>query len=64
MTQQEFLRDAMHRLGMTREQFAVRIGTASRTLNKWLLPSDSKDFRNMPDVVWKFVGEILEREPK
>ncbi|AIY44222.1 Aspartate carbamoyltransferase (plasmid) [Collimonas arenae] len=64
MTQQEFLRDAMRRLGMTREQFASRIGTNTHALNKWLQPSESQNFRHMTDVVWKFVGEILEREEK
>lgn len=62
MTQQEFLRDAMLRLGMTRQQFALRIGTNIHALNKWLQPSESKNFRKMTDVVWKFVGEILDRE--
>ena len=31
--QQEFLRDAMRRLNMTREQFAERIGTVKRRLD-------------------------------
>lgn len=58
-TQQEFLRDAMQTLGMTRPQFAERIGTKARTLDNWLLPSESNEFRSMPDMVWKFVAEIL-----
>lgn len=60
MTQQEFLRDAMQRLGMGREQFADRIGTTKRTLDKWLLPDTSNDARAMPDMAWKFIREILE----
>lgn len=59
MSQQEFLRDAMRQLDMTRPQFAERIGTKARTLDNWLLPSDSNEFRAMPDMVWKFVREIL-----
>jgi len=57
--QQEFLRDAMQKLRMTRPQFADRIGTKARTLDNWLLPSESNEFRTMPDMVWKFVSEIL-----
>ena len=59
MSQQEFLRDAMRQLGMTRPQFADRIGTKPRTLDNWLLPSESNECRTMPDMVWKFVREIL-----
>lgn len=58
--QQEFLRDAMSRLGMTRDQFAERIGTKKRTLDNWLLSSESAEYRGMPDMAWKFVREILE----
>jgi aspartate carbamoyltransferase catalytic subunit len=62
--QQEFLRDAMQRLGMTREQFAERIGTAKRRLDNWLVPSESKEFREMDGIVWKYVREILQNEKK
>ncbi len=45
---------------MTREQFAERIGTKKRTLDNWLLSPESSEYRNMPDMAWKFVQEILE----
>ena len=64
VSQQEFLRDAMHRLDMTREQFAERIGTVKRRLDNWLVPMESKEFREMDGVVWKFVREILDKEKK
>lgn len=57
--QQEFLRDAMAALDMTREQFADRIGTSRRRLDNWLLPADSKGFREMDEMAWKFIREIL-----
>ncbi|WP_080406764.1 transcriptional regulator [Burkholderia ubonensis] len=63
-TQQEFLRHAMSVLGMTREQFAERIGAKPRALNNWLLPVDSSEYRSMPDMAWKFVREILENRSK
>ncbi|KKB61162.1 hypothetical protein WM40_24835 [Robbsia andropogonis] len=59
-TQQEFLRNAMTQLDMTREQFAERIGTKKRTLDNWLLSTESAEYRSMPDMAWKFVREILE----
>jgi len=51
----------MQLLGMTREEFAKRIGTKEKTLDRWLLPDYSKDSRAMPDIAWKFVDEIIER---
>ncbi|WP_338926741.1 transcriptional regulator [Mycetohabitans endofungorum] len=63
-TQQEFLRHAMSELGMTREQFAERIGTKKRTLDNWLLSPDSNEYRSMPNMAWKFMREILEHQSK
>ena len=57
--QQVLLRDAMRRLNMTREAFAERIGSRKRALDAWLLPDESAEYRAMPEVVRRFVGEIL-----
>lgn len=51
----------MRRLNMTREAFAERIGSRKRALDTWLLPDDSAEYRAMPEVVRRFVGEILSR---
>lgn len=59
MEQQELLRTAMFRFGMNRDQFANRIGTNKRTLDKWLLPVGSNDFREMPSVASKYVEELF-----
>jgi len=60
--QQTFLRDAMRRLNLTRDNFSDRIGIRKRALDTWLLPETSSEFRVMPDIVSKFVGEILATE--
>ncbi|MQR01058.1 aspartate carbamoyltransferase [Glaciimonas soli] len=57
--QQVFLRDAMRRLNLTREAFSNRIGVGRRALDTWLLPEESSEFRNMPEIVERFVSEIL-----
>jgi hypothetical protein len=62
MTQSEFLQSAMTPLGMTRDEFAARLGCPRRTLDKWLLPESSNDHRVMPEVVWTLVREILANE--
>lgn len=63
LSQQDFLRDAMDRLGMTRDQFCERIATKRKTLDNWLLP-ESESARGMPDIAWKFIREILEKQAK
>ena len=57
--QQSFLRDAMRRLNLTREAFAQRIGVSRRALDTWLLPDGSQESRGMPEIVQRFVSEIL-----
>ena len=65
MSQQEFLRDAMKRLGMTRQEFAARLNLTSRyRLDNWLLPSGSTGFRELDPVIWQFVREILDSQKK
>ncbi|EMD9441997.1 transcriptional regulator [Burkholderia cepacia] len=60
LPQQELLRVAMDRLGMTRAEFAARLSIAVRTLDKWLLPADSPDSRTMSDMGRSYVLEILQ----
>lgn len=62
ITQQEFLRLAMSTLGMTRAQFADRIGCPVATMNKWLLPVDSNQGRVMSEAIWVLVREVLAHE--
>lgn len=64
VAQAEFLRDAMARLGMTRNEFAERIAIKRRTLDTWLLPSGSNTDRGMPKMAWKYIQEILQNEQK
>jgi aspartate carbamoyltransferase catalytic subunit len=59
LQQQTFLRDAMRRLNMTRDAFATRIGVSRRALDTWLLPEDSQESRQMPEIVQRFTAEIL-----
>lgn len=62
VAQQVFLRDAMRRLNLTRDVFATRIGVKRRALDTWLLPEGSQEFRAMPEVVNRFVTEIVDNE--
>jgi hypothetical protein len=59
--QQDFLRYAMKVLGMTRDGFSTRLSTSRRSLDNWLQPSESKEYRPMPDMAWRFIREIVER---
>lgn len=63
MTQQEFLRDAKAKLGLTWPEFAKRIGAPETTLKKWALPDDAeKNAREMPSTMWVLLREILAHE--
>jgi len=62
VSQQVFLRDAMRRLNLTRDVFSSRIGVKRRALDTWLLPENSQEFRAMPEVVARFVTEIVEND--
>ena len=62
VSQQVFLRDSMRRLNLTRDVFAARIGVKRRALDTWLLPEGSQEFRTMPEVVSRFVTEIVQNE--
>lgn len=62
ISQQVFLRDAMRRLNLTRDIFASRIGVKRRALDTWLLPESSQEYRAMPEVVSRFVTEIVEND--
>jgi hypothetical protein len=58
-SQQDYLRDAMQHLGMTRDQFSKRISVPRKTFDKWLAPEGSKEFRAMPEMAWSYIREIL-----
>src|SRR5699024_1793682 len=62
VAQQVFLRDAMRKLNLTRDMFSARVGVKRRALDTWLLPENSLDYRAMPEVVRRFVTEIVENE--
>lgn len=57
--QQEFLRDAMQQLGMTRDEFCKRISVPRKTFDKWLAPTGSSEARAMPEMAWSYIRDIL-----
>ncbi len=58
-----FLRDAMTQLRLDRDGLAKRIGVSRKCLNRWLVSRESAEFRAMPRMAWKFIGEIAELSP-
>ncbi|CAG9255241.1 hypothetical protein PUN4_230138 [Paraburkholderia unamae] len=61
-SQQEFLREAMERLGLSRKEFAARLSVSLPTLHNWLQPSDSQNFRKLPPIARSYVTDILKWE--
>ena len=60
--QQAFLRSAAETLGLTRKALAARMGAPWATYEKWLLPAGSTNSREMPQIAWTLVREILANE--
>ena len=58
--QQQYLRAAAARLGLTQKQLAQEMGVSLQTLEKWLAPELSSNFRPMPTIAWKMVRTVLE----
>lgn len=46
----------MAQTGQTRARFAADLGVAKRTLDKWLLPESSRDFRHMPETAARLLA--------
>lgn len=58
-SQQDFLREAMQALGLTRDAFGRRFSVPRSTLDKWMAPSGSKEHRAMPEIAWAYIREVL-----
>lgn len=63
INQQQFLRDAMATLKLSREQMSQTLGCSQRGLDKWLLPNESQDFRAMSPQVITQVKTLLKMGP-
>lgn len=61
-TQQTFLREAATTLGLTQKALAERMGAPWATFQKWLAPPGSGNAREMPEMAWVLVREILAHE--
>lgn len=62
LSQQQFLREAAGRLGLSQADFARRIGAPLSTFEKWMADPQSNRFREMPSIAWSLVREVLEHE--
>lgn len=61
-TQQQYLRDAASLLGLTQKGLAERMGVPWSTFEKWLAPEASKSFREMPQMAWRLVRTVIEKD--
>jgi hypothetical protein len=61
-TQQEFLRNAAAELDLTQKELAARMAAPWETFRKWLMPNGSGSYREMPEIAWQLVREILQHE--
>lgn len=59
LEQQEIIRSLMHELRLTRNDFCARYNVTRRALDSWLLPLDSKGFRQAPEATVKLIENEL-----
>lgn len=62
VSQQEFLRNAAKAMGLTQPELAQRMRVPLTTFKKWLLPSSSMNFREMPEMAWNLVRVLQENQ--
>lgn len=64
MDQSTFLRLAKRELGFSYPALAARLGISPRTMEKWSLNGQSRDYRKMPLIAVKFMSELLEAKKR
>jgi hypothetical protein len=62
VNQQDYLRSVAAALGLSQKAFAERMGTPWATFEKWLMPTSSGNYREMPPTAWQLAREILAHE--
>ena len=60
ISQQDFLRRAAKELDVTQPELAALMHVPLTTFKKWLLPSSSSNFREMPEMAWHLARVIAE----
>ncbi|HKT66574.1 MAG TPA: hypothetical protein VJR91_23635 [Burkholderia sp.] len=65
-TQQEFLRDAKDRLGVTWDALAIASGISPRAMKTYRMPDTSKDHRALPALARAAIVRLIEdqKEPR
>lgn len=62
IAQQQFLRNSCVTIRCTQKGLAQRMDVPWSTFEKWLAPTESKSFREMPQMAWSFVKLIIEHQ--
>ncbi|MGH8807999.1 MAG: hypothetical protein ACREX0_08990 [Noviherbaspirillum sp.] len=60
LSQQDFLKDAKERLGLTWDDLAEQAGIAPRALKTYRMPPTSNDFRELPRLAKAAIVRLLE----
>ncbi|MGF6411551.1 transcriptional regulator [Paraburkholderia sp. MM5482-R1] len=59
ISQQDFLLAAMTQCSLSRYEFAALISVGRSTLDKWLLPDDSADFRALSGRERAYIAQVV-----
>lgn len=60
MTRNDEIRRLYHASGLTRAEFAKRVGVSWKTLDNWLRPESSQNYRRAPETALRLARRVAE----
>lgn len=61
-TQQEFLKEAMEYLGLTKNALAIKLNTSEYTINSWLLPEGRPGFVKLSEFIQEKISRLVQEK--
>ena len=61
-TQQEFLRDAMAYLGLTKIALAIKLNTSEYTINSWLIAEDRPGYAELSEFIHQKISDLVQEK--
>lgn len=60
--QQEFLKEAMEYLGLTKNALAIKLNTSEYTVNSWLTPQDRPGYAELSEFIREKISDLMQEK--
>jgi len=60
--QQEFLKEAMEYLGLTKNALAIKLNTSEYTVNSWLTPNDRPGYVELSEFIREKISDLMQEK--